>query len=204
MGVLLGVKDRLRARTARRDAPTLRALLDAGPNTRVLDIGGGTGAVAELVAPRSIVFVLEPDPRKIAHGHYERPRFGFVEGGAERLPFPDHSFDRAMMLLSFHHIPRQAQALREVRRVLVPGGRLVMQELSPSEGVGKWVAALERTVMRQDVSFHEPAALAEMLEQSGFAALVVRPASKGYFVAASRPGVEPATGESAGGTRPGQ
>lgn len=187
MGLMLGVKDALRARTAARDAPAIAALLDAGHNTRILDIGGGTGVVAELVAPRSIVFVLEPDPRKIQHGHYERPRFGFIEGSAEKLPFPDRYLDRALMLLSFHHVRGQEQALRELRRVLVPGGRVVMQEFSPTEGAGKWVRRLERGLMRQDVAFHEPAALAAMLEQAGFAGPVVRPASKGYLLAATRP-----------------
>lgn len=189
MSLRLALQERLRARIAARDVPAIAALLEAGRNMRVLDVGGGTGLVAEMVAPQCTVFVLEPDPRKVAHGHLERPRLGFIEAGAEELPFPDHHFERVMALLSFHHVPRegQGQALREMRRVLVPGGRLVMQELSPAEGPGKWIELVERKVLGQQVTFHEPGALAAMLEDEGFAEPLVRPASRGYLVAASAP-----------------
>lgn len=187
MGLRLAVQDKLRARMAARDVPAVAALLDAGRGMRVLDVGGGTGMVAELVAPQCTVFVLEPDARKVAHGHLERPRFGFIEAGAEQLPFPDHHFERVLALLSFHHFPRAVQgpALREMRRVLVPGGRLVMHEFSPTVAPGRWVGWVERRLLRQEVAFHEPAALTAMLQDAGFAPPVVRPASRGYLLAAT-------------------
>src|SRR5262249_43438271 len=45
---------------------------------------------------------------------------------AERLPFPDRSFDAVINLISFHHYPNPANAAAEFRRVLRPGGRLVL------------------------------------------------------------------------------
>jgi ubiquinone/menaquinone biosynthesis C-methylase UbiE len=49
-----------------------------------------------------------------------------IRGDAERLPFPDETFDVVTCCHSFHHYPHQAHAVREFRRVLRPGGLLVL------------------------------------------------------------------------------
>lgn len=187
MSLLLSAQERLMLRMRRRDAPALAALLQAKPGQRVLDLGGGTGAVAALVAPACSVTIVEPDARKAAHGRAHRPRLIFVEAGAERLPFPDASFDAALMLLSFHHMPDQTAALRELRRVLVPGARLVVQEIPPSTGLGHFVHWWENRVRRMGCAFHEAPAMRALLERAGFRDVELSQASKGYFLAARSP-----------------
>jgi ubiquinone/menaquinone biosynthesis C-methylase UbiE len=57
-------------------------------------------------------------------------RLNFVEAGAQAIPFPDASFELALMLKSLHHVPMalMAQALAEAARVLKPGGHLYVSE----------------------------------------------------------------------------
>jgi ubiquinone/menaquinone biosynthesis C-methylase UbiE len=103
------------------------------PQHRVLDIGCGTGTFAVAIKgwlPNADIVGLDPDPKALARGCRKADRAGvsirFDEGFANALPYPDASFDRVFSSLMFHHLPPDAKlpTLREVRRVLKPGGSL--------------------------------------------------------------------------------
>jgi ubiquinone/menaquinone biosynthesis C-methylase UbiE len=104
----------------------------------ILDVGCGTGtlllAAAERVGPSGALHGLEPSAEMAAHARHKaeahRVPLQVVEGSADRLPYPRTSFDAVFSTLVFHHLPRsmQAGAIREMRRVLRPGGRAVIVE----------------------------------------------------------------------------
>jgi ubiquinone/menaquinone biosynthesis C-methylase UbiE len=105
------------------------------PGERVLDIGSGTGSLAiELkgLYPQAEVVGLDPDPKAIAMARRKADRASlsiqFDQGFADALRYPSESFDRVTSSFMFHHLSLadKAQALREVRRVLRPGGRFHM------------------------------------------------------------------------------
>lgn len=54
------------------------------------------------------------------------PKITFIHGDAEKLPTDDHTFDAVVNLISFHHYPNPSRTVAEFRRVLRPGGRLVL------------------------------------------------------------------------------
>jgi ubiquinone/menaquinone biosynthesis C-methylase UbiE len=98
----------------------------------VLDLGCGPGALALRLARRSpdrTVTGVDLSPamvrmaraRAVWEGSAERVRF--TEGNAAALPFDDGSFDLVVSTLSLHHWRDRTAALREIRRVLKPGGR---------------------------------------------------------------------------------
>lgn len=118
-----------------------RRRLLAGAEGRVLEIGAGTGLNLRHYPERVDELVLtEPDPamvrrlrRRVASlgGATERPRpstVSVVAAPAEELPFPDASFDTAVTTMVLCTVPRPASALRELRRVVRPGGRLLVIE----------------------------------------------------------------------------
>src|SRR5688572_30066537 len=89
----------------RADLPLIRRLLRPGPGVRILDLGGGTGGFATVLAGDGAeVVVLEPNPKKVAFGRSRFPDVTFVEGDGESIPFRDGSFHRSMAMLSFHHL----------------------------------------------------------------------------------------------------
>jgi ubiquinone/menaquinone biosynthesis C-methylase UbiE len=103
------------------------------PQHRVLDIGCGTGTFAVAVKgwlPNADVVGLDPDPKALVRARRKSARasasIGFDQGFANALPYPDASFDRVFSTLMFHHVPPEAKlpTMREVRRVLKPGGSL--------------------------------------------------------------------------------
>lgn len=101
---------------------------------QLIELGCGAARLARTLLDRHADARLtgtEVDERQhrknLAEPH---PRLQFVRAGAQEIPFPDASFDGALMLKSLHHVPQplMAQALREARRVLRPGGWLYVSE----------------------------------------------------------------------------
>jgi ubiquinone/menaquinone biosynthesis C-methylase UbiE len=100
---------------------------------RVLDIGCGTGVFAERLRaalPAATVWGVDLVAGMLAKGAGRwRAQVGHVQpvqGDSERLPFAAGSFDVVTCANSFHHYPRQDRAVCEMRRVLKPGGRLML------------------------------------------------------------------------------
>ena len=187
MTVLVRIQEALSARKRREDLPAIRELLALDGTSRLLDVGGSAGRVTSLLssgAGRAVV--LEPDGRKVAYGRSRRPRLEFVEGRAESIPFPEASFDRVSAIVSFHHTDDPGRALDEIRRVLVPGGRVVMHEMYPGQHAGILPRLVGRWLHGSSPHFLEPAHLARSLEEHGFRDVVVRDGARGYTLAATR------------------
>lgn len=93
---------------------------------RILDLGSGSGRLTPGLAEKfhGPVYGVEPSDRMraAAEEHAEHPGVTYLKGSAEEIPLPAASVDAVLMFLSFHHFPDQLKALREVRRVLAPGG----------------------------------------------------------------------------------
>jgi ubiquinone/menaquinone biosynthesis C-methylase UbiE len=107
---------------------------------RVLDIGTGAGHTALALAPRvSSVVLTDPVPTMLATARRLFTEAGvrnadFVEASAERLPFPDASFDIVSTRLAAHHFDDVALAMHEVARVLRPGGVFIfIDTLAPED-----------------------------------------------------------------------
>ena len=113
----------------------------AGAGERVLDVGCGPGRPAVRLARASGAEVLgisvsEQDvrlagERAVAEGLADR--VGFRLADMLDLPFPDDSFDHAMALESIVHVPDRVRALSEIRRVVRPGGRIVLTDFTVRE-----------------------------------------------------------------------
>ena len=93
------------------------------PDGHVLDVGCGRGGVMELFWRAVALAVgLDPDPASLRE---QRTGMPAAAGLAEALPFADQTFDLAIAVWVLEHLPRPEAAVREVGRVLKPGGRFV-------------------------------------------------------------------------------
>jgi SAM-dependent methyltransferase len=106
--------------------PLLDAVaLDAG--RRLLDIACGPGFVSEAAAVRGALPIgLDVAPAMVERARLRCPELEFVEGDAQRLPFPDAAFDAATMNFGILHLAEPEAALAEACRVLVAGGRFAL------------------------------------------------------------------------------
>jgi demethylmenaquinone methyltransferase/2-methoxy-6-polyprenyl-1,4-benzoquinol methylase len=106
------------------------AMLDIGPDDRVLDVGCGTGFATEgLLRETEHVYGLDQSVHQLERAYEKFGRRGPVRfhlGDAERLPFADDSFDVCWSSGSIEYWPNPVRALRELRRVCVPGGQVLV------------------------------------------------------------------------------
>jgi ubiquinone/menaquinone biosynthesis C-methylase UbiE len=144
----------------------------AGASGRVLEIGAGTGANLGLYPPAVTGLVLtepeEPMARRL------RPRAGAAEvvvAPAEKLPFDDASFDTVVCTLVLCTVGDPDVALGEIRRVLRPGGRVLLIEHVRAEdpGLARWQDRLEPVQTRIAHGCHPNRDTAALLERAGFA-----------------------------------
>ena len=117
----------------------LQSVLAPQPGERVLEVGPGTGyytlPVAGWLGPDGRLDVFDLQQEMLDHTMRRAAEAGLADrihpaqGDARTLPYPDATFDAAYLVTVLGEIPDQEAALRELRRVLRPGGRLVVGEL---------------------------------------------------------------------------
>jgi ubiquinone/menaquinone biosynthesis C-methylase UbiE len=167
-------------------APVAQNLVDAAalsPGERVLDIACGTGIVSRLalekVGPKGIVAGLDVNPGMLAVAREAAPpgsSIQWYQAPAEAIPLPDNSFDAVLCSMGLQFFSDKAAALREVRRVLADGGRLVVGLPGPTPpALREMEGALARHVGPDAAAFvgavfslHDPDTLRELATAGGF------------------------------------
>ncbi len=125
--------DRQIAKTEEAGLRASRERLLAGAHGDVIEIGGGTGAnLPHYGTEVTSLTITEPEPAMLRRlegkSREHRPSATVLRAPAEDLPFNDHSFDVAVSTLVLCGVDDQPRALRELRRVLRPGGTLLFLE----------------------------------------------------------------------------
>lgn len=132
------------ARAEQRGLAEARRSLLAGVRGRVLELGAGTGLNTQHYPAGAEVTFTEPDP---AMAKRLRRKAEVVAAPAEALPFAEASFDTVVATLVFCTVHDVSAALRETRRVLAPGGRLLFLEhvrAEPGTSSARWQRLLRR------------------------------------------------------------
>jgi ubiquinone/menaquinone biosynthesis C-methylase UbiE len=152
------------------------------PGERVLDVACGTGAVAS-VALREIgsegwVVGIDRSPEMLAVARRKMPDIDWREGRAEALPLPDDNFDVVFCQFGLMFFDDRGQALREMLRVLRPGGRVALAvwdglERSPAytaltELVEQHLGPEAGKPIRSSFALGDVAAMRALLEDAGF------------------------------------
>jgi SAM-dependent methyltransferase len=105
--------------------------LDRGARPTVLDLGCGTGAYSELLAGAFDASVLGVEPSARMRAEAERlhahPRVRYLDGSGERIPLPGGSCDAALLSNVVHHLSDRRACAAELRRVLRPGGLVLVR-----------------------------------------------------------------------------
>jgi demethylmenaquinone methyltransferase/2-methoxy-6-polyprenyl-1,4-benzoquinol methylase len=111
--------------------------VDAGPADTVLDVATGTGAVArELLArKRCTVVGLDQSPEMLAEARRRLPDVRLVEGRAESLPFGNGEFDALTFTYLLRYVADPPATLRELARVVRPGGTIAGLEFAIPHGL---------------------------------------------------------------------
>jgi len=121
--------DRFLSATEKAGLRDMRRELLSQAAGRTLEVGAGTGLNADLYPDSVTELVLtEPDRFMVAKLRAKHPAAEVIEAPAESLPFEDDSFDTVALTLVLCTVPDPPAALREIARVLKPGGRFLFLE----------------------------------------------------------------------------
>ena len=164
-------------------ATDLIGLVALRPAERVLDVACGTGVVARLasqqVGTNGKVAGLDVNPGMLAVARSATPpgmSIEWREASAEAMPFPDASFDVVLCQMGLQFMADKSAALGEMRRVLVPGGRLICNVPGPTPQLFTVLAdALARHVGGEAAGFvnhvfslHDTTEIQNMVRSAGF------------------------------------
>ncbi|MBW7882618.1 MAG: methyltransferase domain-containing protein [Caldilineaceae bacterium] len=163
------------------------------PGERVLDVACGTGVVARLAAqaagaPGSVAG-LDITPGMLAVARKTTPpamAIDWHEASAEAMPLPDASFDAVLCQMGLQFVPDKDAALREMRRVLAPGGRLILNVPGPTpqlfaimgEALARHIGAGAAGFVNHVFSLHDTAELRKLINGAGFRDVSVQGMSK--------------------------
>jgi ubiquinone/menaquinone biosynthesis C-methylase UbiE len=151
------------------------SLIELRPDRAVLDVAGGTGLLARAVASgvRSVT-VLDLTPAMMAQGRSavaveNITNVHFLRADATQVPFRDASFDIAMTRFSFHHFPEPQTVVREMARVVRPGGQVAVTDLiaHDSPAVAREHNRLERLRDPSHVRAFSSGELERLLTEAG-------------------------------------
>ena len=131
--------------------PVVTAAAGIRPGQRVLDVACGTGALtlaaAEAVGPEGALVGLDLNPEMLEVARRKSARIDWQEAPAEALPFPDAAFDAVVSQFGLMFFADRVAALREMWRVVRPGGRLavaVFAAIEQAPGYAALVDVLDR------------------------------------------------------------
>jgi SAM-dependent methyltransferase len=133
-------------------APRMTDAARVASGDRVLDVGCGTGVLAQTAADRvaaeSQVTGLDRNEGMLAVARRLRPKIDWRQGDATALPFRDASYDVVMSQFALMYFPDRIAALKEMVRVLRPGGRFAIAVWGPYERATSYVILTEITQRR--------------------------------------------------------
>jgi SAM-dependent methyltransferase len=131
---------------------------------RGIELGVGSGRFA---APLGIQVGVDPSPAMLVHAAARG--IEVFEGTAENLPFEAGSFDNALVVTTICFVDSPAKMLAEARRVLKPGGRLVIGFIDRESVMGQdYLAHQAENVFYCEATFYSADEVARLLSEAGF------------------------------------
>jgi len=145
-------------------------------NSKILDVGCGTGAAVFLLAdllPEGKACGIDISDGMIQKAQAKIPRemserIEFREGSSDKIPYPDEFFDGLICTSSFHHYPDPIKALKEMQRILKPGGEVLIFDAARDLSLYVWLwDRFLRTFEKGHICYYTTRELEKLLRESG-------------------------------------
>jgi ubiquinone/menaquinone biosynthesis C-methylase UbiE len=186
---LLALQDWLDDLSYKKNKALLTELLALTPTDILLDIGGGTGMIVDQILAKTSCegYIVELEQKKLLYAAKKRKNINLVNASADFIPFQYEYFSKVISIVAFHHFSDQNSALEEIKRVLKPGGSLILNEIDPSTFKGKIVSFGENTLKKMNCKYYSPSQLHEKVKAHAYQEISITHAPIGYFLSARKP-----------------
>jgi ubiquinone/menaquinone biosynthesis C-methylase UbiE len=161
-GFLSPVYDRL---IRPKDPGYLLTMLDLPKNGKLLDAGGGTGRIGNTIKPYISQVVVADISLGMLKQAQRKDGLLTVCTPSEKLPFPDDTFDRIIMVDALHHVENALTTTAELWRVTKPGGKIIIEEPDIRSFAVKITAFIEKAALMRS-HFISPIRIAAMFDFS--------------------------------------
>lgn len=172
-------------RGAKSTAAKLIELGDFQPADHLLDLAGGAGRIAELLIDKVGKITIVDNSEGMLIECRKNPKLICVAGEADSIPFPDNTFDKAIIVDSFHHFTNWEKIAAEVKRVLKPGGRVILEEFNRKNFFGFFYWLVE-IIGRFGSRFFLPKELAALWAAQGFSVELNNEKKGEYYLIAKK------------------
>lgn len=164
----------------------LQSLLNLPVEGLLLDAAGGTGRASKDFGQLTGGIVVCDSSLQMLRQACCKNNVLTVRAELEDIPFPSNLFDRIALVDAFHHLRDQEKSLKELLRILKPGGRMVIEEPDIGNAVTKTVAVMERIFLFRS-KFIKPAVMVQMVKSSGATAEIVSKGGLRVWIVVDKP-----------------
>lgn len=149
-----------------REPVDLAALAGLPTDGALLDAGGGTGRLSQYLTQHAKHVVVADLSMDMLRQAKQKPALKAVRSHSEHLPFGDESFMSIIMVDALHHVCDQSRTVKDLFRVLAPGGTLVIEEPDLRKFAVKLIAVAEKLALMRS-HFLSPERVADLFAGSG-------------------------------------
>lgn len=149
---------------------------------KVIDLGGGTGRIAKFLENKvQKVTVVDTSEGMLKQCRQRHPRLSCLYVEAQNLPFSDENINKVVIIDAFHHFQNQKQVVKEIKRVLVKNGKVVVAEFNPTKMAGRLAMVMEKLFLMGSV-FHSPSSLVNLFSSNGFKVRLIDEDRASYYL----------------------
>ena len=164
---------------------TLFKLGDFRITDRILDLGGGTGRVAQFFLGKVKEIVVLDESKGMISQCQKHQGINCIFGEADNIPFDDGHFDKVIIIDAFHHFKNQQIAVQEIKRVLKGNGKLIIEEVNFGR-FGNWVVEKLETIFGGKSKIYSPESVAELFSKNGFKVRLLDKNQSRYYLIAEK------------------
>lgn len=167
---------------AKKSSDKIKSIAIFELSDKVVDLGGGTGRIANLLANEvQKITVVDASEGMLRQCRQRHPKLSCIQAKAQNLPFADDSVNKIIIVDAFHHFQDQKQVVKEINRVLVKNGKVVVAEFNPLKMVGKLVIVMEKLFMMGSI-FHSSSSLVDLFSSNGFKVRLIDEDRTSYYL----------------------